>query len=288
MRAISFFEISVITIKLRGGLGNQMFQYAAGRALAQKKSALLILDLEWYKQKFGPGSTARSYELNCFQLHRFIRNVKSKLASRATSFLAKDYEEPHFHYDPGFLHLPRHAVLTGYFQSEKYFKGMRDILLREFVWKKEPQGKNLSLLKEIQQTPGSISLHIRRSDYITNENAAKVHGLTEMSYYEAGVKKMAQNINNPKFYIFSDEPEWCRQNLKLNHPTEYISNHGHGSEDMRLMKECRHHIIANSSFSWWGAWLNENPDKLVIAPKKWFYCQEKNTKDLIPDSWHKL
>ena len=265
-----------------------MFQYAAARALAQKKRALLVLDLDWYKQGFGPGSTARTYELSCFHLDRFTRSVNSKFASRAASFLAKNYEEPHFHYDPGILHLPRHAVLTGYFQSEKYFKDIRDILLREFVWKKEPQGKNLSLLKEIQQTPGSISLHIRRCDYMTNENVAKVHGITEMSYYEAGVKAMAQKINNPKFYIFSDEPEWCRQNLKLNHPTEYISNPGRGSEDMRLMKECRHHIIANSSFSWWGAWMNENPDKLVIAPKKWFSCQEKNTKDLIPASWHKL
>ena len=101
-----------------------MFQYAAGRALAQKKSALLVLDLAWYKQGFGPGATARTYELNCFHLHRFTRSVKSKFASRAVSFLAKNYEEPHFHYDPDFLHLPRHAVLTGYFQSEKYFKGI--------------------------------------------------------------------------------------------------------------------------------------------------------------------
>ena len=278
----------MITVKLQGGLGNQMFQYAAGRALAEKKGAQVILDRTWYNQEFRSGTTPRTYELSFFHLHHFTRSVQSKFTSRAVSFLAKDYKEPHFHYDTGFLNLPRHAVLTGYFQSEKYFKGIRDILLREFAWKKERQGKNLSLFKEIRQTPGSISLHIRRCDYITNENVAKVHGITEMSYYEAGVKKMAQKINNPKFYIFSDEPEWCRQNLKLNHPTEYISNHGHGSEDMRLMKECRHHIIANSSFSWWGAWLNENPDKLVIAPKKWFSCQEKNTEDLIPDSWHTL
>ena len=265
-----------------------MFQYAAGRALAAKKGVQLILDRAWYNQKFGPESTARTYELSCFHLHCFTRCVKSRLASRAVSFLATDYKEPHFHYDPGFLHLPRHSVLTGYFQSEKYFKGIRDILLREFLWKKEPQGKNLSLLKEIQQTPGSVSIHIRRGDYITNKNSAKTHGIPEMSYYEEGLKRIVQKTNNPKLYIFSDEPDWCRQNLKLNYPTEYISNHGHGSEDMRLMKECRHHIIANSSFSWWGAWLNENPDKLVIAPKKWFSCQEKNTKDLIPDSWHKL
>ena len=265
-----------------------MFQYAAGQALARKKKAQLILDLSWFNQNFGPGSTARSYELDCFQLQRSTLKISSNYAIGLGSLFAKNYEEPHFHYDPGFLHLPRHTVLNGYFQSEKYFKGNRDILLREFVWKKEPQGKNLSLFREIQQTPGSISLHIRRSDYITNENAAKVHGITEMGYYKAGVKKIAQNINNPKFYIFSDEPEWCRQNLNLNHPTEYILNHGRGSEDMRLMKECRHHIIANSSFSWWGAWLSKNPDKLVIAPKKWFSCQEKNTKDLIPDSWHRL
>ena len=122
MLGFSLYKVTVIIVSLQGGLGNQMFQYAAGRAITAKKGAQLILDRTWYNQKFGPESTARTYELSCFDLHCFTRCVKSKLASRVVSFLATDYKEPHFHYDPDFLHLPRHAVLTGYFQSEKYLQ----------------------------------------------------------------------------------------------------------------------------------------------------------------------
>ena len=153
---------------------------------------------------------------------------------------------------------------------------------------KEPQGMNKDLLEQITSDASSVSVHVRRGDYVSNKNAAKFHGLTGVDYYKAVVKEMAKRVKNPKLYIFSDDPEWCKQNLKFTQLTTYISHNTDGSEDMRLMKACKHNIIANSSFSWWGAWLNENPNKIVIAPKQWFSHSESNTKDVIPDSWQKL
>jgi len=265
-----------------------MFQFAAGQALARKKKAQLILDLSWFSQNFGPGSTARSYELDCFQLQRSTLKISSKYAIGLASLFAKNYQEPHFHYDSGFFDLPGHAVVQGYFQSDRYFRDTREHLLREFAWVNEPQGENLTILKEIQQTPESISVHVRRGDYINNQNVTKIHGIVPMGYYETAVEKMTQKMKSPRLYIFSDDPEWCRQNLRWSYPAKIVSNQGSGSEDMRLMRECRHHIIANSSFSWWGAWLSLNPDKIVIAPQQWFCGKAINTKDLLPESWHRM
>ena len=265
-----------------------MFQYAASRALAEKRGTQVILDLTWYDQEFGPRSTARTYELSCFRLRRSSRSAKSKLALRAASFLAKRYEEPHFHFDPGFFHLPRRTVLQGYFQSEKYFRDIREILLQEFAWTEKPQGQHRELLREIQQNEASISLHVRRGDYITHANVAEIHGSIGVGYYGEGMDQLAREVDNPRFYLFSDEPDWCRQNLKFSHPTTYVPLASAGSEDLRLMKACRHNIIANSSFSWWGAWLNENPRKIVVAPKKWFSRPDLNTRDILPESWRRL
>jgi hypothetical protein len=202
--------------------------------------------------------------------------------------LAKKYTEPHFHYDPAFANLPKNTVLNGYFQSEQYFRDIRDILLGDFSWVNEPRGKNKELFGQINNDKSSVSVHVRRGDYVSNNNAAKFHGLTGLDYYRAAVNKIAKQVKNPNLYVFSDDPDWCKRKLKFKQPTIYISHNTNGSEDMRLMKTCRHNIIANSSFSWWGAWLNENPNKIVIAPKQWFSHPESNTKDLILSSWHKL
>lgn len=275
-------------VKLIGGLGNQMFQYAAARALAERNNTNVVLDLSWFNQDFNVDTTPRHYELSCFGLDKFTSKYKGTTRGKIQRSLAKKYTEPHFHYDPNFKHLPKNTVLSGYFQSEKYFSDIRGILLEDFSWVKEPKSKNKNLLKQIKSDLSSVSVHVRRGDYVSNENAAKFHGLTGLDYYKAVVKEMAKRVKNPKLYIFSDDPEWCKQNLKFTQLTTYISHNTDGSEDMRLMKACKHNIIANSSFSWWGAWLNENPNKIVIAPKQWFSHPESNTKDVIPDSWQKL
>ena len=196
--------------------------------------------------------------------------------------------EHHFHYDKNFVKISKNTILNGYFQSEKYFNDIREILLKDLYWIKKKEGRNKEILEQIQQDSSSVSMHVRRGDYVSNENAAKFHGLTGVDYYKAAVKELTKHFKMANLYVFSDDPEWCKKNLKFTQQTTYISHNTDGSEDMRLMKTCRHNIIANSSFSWWGAWLNENPNKIVIAPKQWFSHPESNTKDVIPESWQKL
>lgn len=278
----------MIRVVLQGGLGNQMFQYAAGRALAERNNTDVILDLSWFDQEFDTGITPREYELSSFTLDlntaKYLQTLRQKLQLRS----AKIYAEPHFHYDPSFVSLPKNTVLNGYFQSEKYFAQIRSTLLDDFNWKHQPKGKNKKLYEQIRSDLSSVSVHVRRGDYVSNKSAAKFHGLTGVEYYKKAVALVEKKINTPSLYVFSDDPEWCKKNLKFKQQTTYISHNTDGSEDMRLMKACRHNIIANSSFSWWGAWLNESPDKIVIAPKQWFSHSESNTKDIIPNSWQKL
>lgn len=278
----------MIVIKLVGGLGNQMFQYAAARSLAERNNTNVILDLAWFNQEFDKGTTPRIYELKCFRLDLQTAKSKGTVRQKVQLRLAKKHVEPHFHYDPQFLKLPKNAVLSGYFQSEKYFANIRGILLEDFSWVKDVTGKNKDLFKQIENDKSSVSVHVRRGDYVSNESAAKFHGLTGVEYYRKAVALVEKKVNTPSLYVFSDDPEWCKKNLKFKQQTTYISHNTDGSEDMRLMKACRHNIIANSSFSWWGAWLNENPNKIVLAPKQWFSHQESNTKDVIPNSWLKL
>ena len=278
----------MIIVNLTGGNGNQMFQYAVARALAERNNTNVLLDLSWFNQKFDATTTPRHYELACFSLDAKVLKYSGTTREKLQRRLAKQYMEPHFHYDKNFVKLSKNTILNGYFQSEKYFNDIREILLQDFSWIKKPEGKNKALQEQIQKDSSSVSLHVRRGDYVSNENAAKFHGLTGAEYYKAAVKEMTKHVKKHNLYVFSDDPEWCKKNLKFTQPTTYISHNTDGSEDMRLMKMCKHNIIANSSFSWWGAWLNKNPNKIVIAPKQWFSHSESNTKDVIPNSWHKI
>lgn len=280
----------MIRTKLIGGLGNQMFQYAAARALAEKYHTDVELDLTWFSQPFDAHTAAREYELNSFILDSRIEKYSASLADKVRQRLRliKTYSEPHFHYDPKFQQLGNNTSLVGYFQTEKYFKGYRKQLLQDFVWQSAPTGKNMTLMAKIMQDENSVSLHVRRGDYVADKVTASFHGSTKLDYYKAALKTLKKHVPRPTLYVFSDEPDWCKQNLKFSDPTIFVSHNTHGSEDMRLMKTCRHNIIANSSFSWWGAWLNQNPEKIVIAPQQWFAHQESNTKDIIPSSWQKI
>ena len=280
----------MIGVYLMGGLGNQMFQYAAGMVLAEKYNTSLLLDLDWFNQEFDRHTTPRHYELNSFDLSSKSRIMPGGIVGRAVRRIAtfSEYNEQFFEYNHNFNRLKNGTLLKGYFQSEKYFCDIRDELLSDFSWAKEAKGKNKELLENISRDASSVSVHVRRGDYVSNESAAKFHGLTGVDYYNAAFKRIKEQIKKPNLYVFSDEPDWCRKNLKFDAPTVYVSHNSDGSEDMRLMKACRHNIIANSSFSWWGAWLNENPDKIVIAPKQWFSHSESNTKDVVPESWQKI
>ena len=293
-------EVGLIVVKLQGGLGNQMFEFASARGLATKLGVGLQMDISWFSQ-IADRDTPRQYELDSFKLKQDFIDFKpflvgTSLASRGKALIApvfgrkalKLYREPHYHYDPGFLNQPNNTYLDGYFQGEKYFAHIREDLLTDFSWAKPAAGKNKKLLEIIAADDNSVSLHVRRGDYVSNENAAEFHGLRGVDYYQAATKLVEKSVKKPKYYVFSDDPDWCKTNLNFKHNTFYIDWNMDGAEDMRLMKSCRHNVLANSSFSWWGAWLNTNKEKIVVAPRQWFDDPSINTKDLVLESWQTI
>ena len=197
--------------------------------------------------------------------------------------------EKQFSFDPSVIEVKGNIYTDGYWQSEKYFSEIRDLLLREFAFKYEQDAKNREIADKIKKTE-SISLHIRRGDYVRNSMTNQVHGLCSIDYYQEAVNYIVRKIPMCHFYIFSDDHAWVRENFTLDYPFTMVDHNdaSRNYEDMRLMSLCHHNIIANSSFSWWGAWLNTNSDKIVCAPKKWFNDPTRNAKDLIPESWVKI
>jgi hypothetical protein len=285
----------MIALVLKDGLGNQLFQYAAGRSLAESKNTKLKLDISHYKV-----NKVRTYSLHHFAIQEDFITENEKLMLRARNWISKGiktlgisaparrFNEKDFHYDPTFFDLPDSLYIEGYWQSEKYFLPVESIIRKEFVVKSEPDETNKALLEQII-SGNSVSLHIRRGDYVTDTNINSIHGIIGQDYYQKSIAYISQRVKDPEFFIFSDDMDWVKQNLRIdNFPVHYMSHNGHQDyEDLRLMYSCRHNIVANSSFSWWGAWLNNNKDKIVIAPVNWFKSQYRNN-DLVPESWIKL
>lgn len=236
----------MVIVKLKGGLGNQMFQYAYGRNLALKRKTILKLDKSFLRRRFWQkalGVTPREYELGEF-------NIKAEFA------------KPDFR--------PR---LKGYWQNEKYFKDIRPILLKDFTLKKKT--KNFLKFKKLISGVNSVSIHVRRGDYVKRKVTGNYHGVLDLDYYRQAVEIIRKKVKKPRFFVFSDDPT--------------ISNFSGltNSEELILMSLCKHQIIANSSFSWWGAWLNRNPAKIVIAPQRWFRAKIDDF-EIVPQPWIKL
>jgi hypothetical protein len=146
-------------------------------------------------------------------------------------------------------------------------------------------GKNADIAEQIGRV-NAVSLHVRRGDYVKNPKTTATHGLCSLDYYHTAIRYIYETVEQPYFFIFSDDMAWVKEHLKIDAPCQYV-DHNQGKEsfnDMHLMSLCKHHIIANSSFSWWGAWLNSSPEKIVIAPNKWF-ANQNNIKDLLPNDW---
>lgn len=285
-----------------GGLGNQMFQYAAARALAEKHGSQVHLDLSWFDTAHLVDAP-RHYELDRFSLKQSFINPKqyALVTEDDNSFRTKLYtytkgrikprvlmhKESGHGFDERFFDLPDNTLLEGYWQSEKYFVSVRDAILAGFSFKNPATGKNKALLSEIKGV-NAVSIHVRRGDYATTKAARDFHGLMGLDYYAEAIKRIRKRVPETSFFVFSDDPEWCKQNLKVPSPATYIDHNKDGAEDMRLMTACKHHIIANSTFSWWAAWLNPNEDKLVYAPKHWFVNTDMDTGDILPANWEKL
>lgn len=292
----------MVITSLIGGLGNQMFQYAAGRALSLRRGVPLMLDVSG----FANYQLHQGFELerlfNCkvemaserevrrvlrWQFTSGVRRVLSRpsmAALRRKSFVI----EPYFHYWDGIKTIPSDCYLAGYWQSYKYFSGVAEEIRDDFSFRIPLECGNIEIATQINEV-NSVSLHVRRGDYISTSKNVATYGVCSLDYYRAAIKSIADRVQCPNFFVFSDDPVWVRNNLKIEFNHQYIDhNHGKNSyNDMRLMSLCKHHIIANSSFSWWGAWLNPSVDKIVVAPERWF-SNGTNTKDLLPIEWVRL
>ena len=284
----------MIIIKIIGGLGNQMFQYSFYRSL-QSKGINVYADLS----EFEAYPLHNGYELErIFNLtvrtpSQFILNLfrpnQTKWVFRKLKRvlnLKKTYrvEEKEFSFDPSFLS-DTNKYYFGYWQNEGYFHNIAEQIKHDFIFPKIADIENETILQKITNTQ-SVSIHVRRGDYLKDPLLGNICNL---DYYEEAIFNINSKIKNAQFFVFSDDMAWCRQNLKLENVTYIDLNKGERSYiDMQLMSNCKHNIIANSSFSWWGAWLNNNPNKVIIAPGKWVNNLTVYDTDICPKNWIKL
>ena len=292
----------MIITNIIGGLGNQMFQYAAGRALAYRHKTDLLLDTRMFQRY-----SLRSFELTkVFNIHSRVATVdeiKSLIGWKANRLSSRLLREPRLAFLRGrnyFIqssaynvkdvhNLPTDCYISGYWQSEKYFDDIKDVIRNDLTFQQPLIGRNAEIADKIKSS-NAVSLHVRRGDYVTNQKTNSVHGSCGPEYYERASMYILERVSSPVFFIFSDDPEWVKNNSLIKH-THHIISHNSGLDsysDMHLMSLCRHHIIANSSFSWWGAWLNNNNDKIVIAPERWYISSKRDESDRVPKSWIRL
>lgn len=292
----------MIITRLIGGLGNQMFQYASGQALASKLDCDVKVDIsDLVKYKLHNGYELKKVFESNFQIASeddkdavlgFCNNFifKKIISTNIIKLPFRGYAaEPHFHYWKDIQDLQKNVYLDGYWQSEKYFSSIKSKLRKKFTFKRIIDSHNLHLINNIKKT-NAVSIHIRRGDYLSNSKANSFFGVCPLSYYHNAVNFMSSNVNDPTFYIFSDDISWAKKNFKIDKP-HYFLDHNSGKRnwvDMNLMSLCNHNVIANSSFSWWGAWLNSNPNKIVLYPSKLFNNINIDSSDYCPASWKSI
>jgi|SRR3989344_3883710 len=289
----------MIVVRLKGGLGNQMFQYALGRVLALKNNAELKLDTSFLNLNF-KSITKRTYNLDVF-------NIKAEIAKNSDipflfrlpnnkvglyfiflfrKIIKSNGQEKSFQFDKSILSIGDNAYLDGYWQSQKYFEGFEEIIRKDLTLKNSPAENIQNLAKEIENI-NSLCIHVRRSDYVGNKN----HEVVDKEYYRRGIEYIKNRAQVDKIYVFSDDIDWCRNNLVFQFPVMFVEESYagmHGEEHMYLMSRCKNFILANSSFSWWGAWLSDYKEKIVICPKQWFPDTLVNTDDLVLESWIRI
>jgi hypothetical protein len=294
----------MIIIRLRGGLGNQLFQYAAAYSLAVNKGVELKSDLYTYTKH-----AYRKYELSNFkvelpeatrkEVHSFTgSNPVNRYLNKMNNYLncPKVFAQPHYHFYEDFFSLPVPLYLSGYWQSEKYFVGIEDQIRKIYTPATPLDPRNADLVAEMKSS-NSVALHIRRADFLLKRY--EFFQAVGIDYYRRALEDIQTRVANPRFFVFSDDIAWSKEQLKDIKNTTFIEhNTGANSyKDMLLMSACRNQIIANSTFSWWAAWLNNFESKIVIAPKTWFAntyltkklpvypCRYYNVRDLFPAGW---
>lgn len=290
----------MIITKIGGGLGNQMFQYALGRVLSIRNNDVLKLDITAFSHISENKYSVRHFELDHFSIagdiateeeisrikyplktiSRYLRGVRARL-----------FKDTNIRFDPKVLERKGDIYLDGYWQSEQYFMDHAEIIRKDFTPSNPLSPQALSVLTGIRNQETAVSLHIRRGDNAYNADSMKKFGMPATDYYINATKVITESIGTQEIhlYIFSDDIEWVRENLTLPYTHTYVSQTGIADwEEILLMSTCTHHIIANSTFSWWGAWLNPNPEKVIIAPLHWANVSHKEFSDIIPSSWIRI
>ena len=286
--------MSNIIIWCLGGLGNQMFQYAFYRRLQLdgKNVALDISGFNDYDLHYG-FELERVFGLNINfadidEVNKIKQTVSSATIPQKIWWKILNSKpiihQKYFGYRYGYVNVQKPVYYEGYWQSEKYFRNSADIIRKDFSFPVLDE-RNEGYAKLIRSC-NAVAVHVRMGDYVNHP----IHGgICTLDYYQQAIDIIKSKIARPKFFVFSNDIEWCQSHLKLADAIYMTGNNDENSfRDMQLMSICKHNIIANSSFSWWGAWLNNNPDKTVIAPQKWFNNPKINTKDLIPSGWLKI
>ena len=293
----------MVIAQITGGLGNQLFQYAAAKALSIHHQVPLLLEISsFYRKELPELEVPRDFELFNFngiaekiispeELSTLIDLKKASVLSRMLipAYKKDIYTEPHYHFDKNFFKSKKKVFLKGGWQSEKYFK----------LYAKEIRNnlhlKNALVERVIEKAnalkiENSVAVHVRRGDYLRKKIIYEWHGVMEKDYYAKAFEALDSKTKNLKVYYFTDDADWVLKKLLPLQKGEIVSGNITQThyEDLYLMSHCRNNIIANSSFSWWGAWLNSYPGKIVMAPKKWFDKGFKDTQDVIPSEWIKI
>jgi hypothetical protein len=286
----------MIAVQLLGGLGNQMFQAAAGYALARRHKTRLIFDLSRYREK-----GLRAYALTPFGLEADVRAGREGLFHRARQAMGLAprhvpawwygavFHEAGFAHDPGFRALGDDVLISGYFQSFRYFEPFVEEIALRFGTEKLASAE-ARLLAEQLEGEQSVAIHLRRGDYAVNKRAQHVHGVLPERYYEDAADHVASLVPGARYFLFSDDPAAAAA-LAARLPRATPMRGTSAGDDLFLMSRARHHILANSSFSWWSAWLDRRPGGIRIAPQAWFTPEaaaSRPTDDLIPRDWVRL
>lgn len=268
----------MVKVILRGGLGNQMFQYAAGLDLALARKTQLVLDTTYLNDRFPRRQiTYHRYDLDIFKIEPQFTLLSKVSRAVPVPGLWLGFDLVGHLFD---------GSLWGFYQSEKYFKDHEEAVRTAFRFRHALEGEAKKLQEEIKNT-NAVSIHVRRGDY-TLPKYKKIYGATDAAYYEKAIEYVSTRVESPQFFIFSDDIDWCKKNIKAPVGSVYVTRSSEGpkaSFHLQLMSLCKHNIIANSTFSWWGAWLNANPEKMIVAPRRWLMGSRE---DIVPASWTQL
>jgi hypothetical protein len=285
----------MITVVLKYQLGNALFQYAVGRHLAIKNKTTLRLNLINYLNRHDILGRKIASQLDNFRiaavLHApFHKKIARVLGINLQPRNRKVYYERQWGFDSNVLLLEDGVQLHGFFQSEKYFKDIEHIIRNDLQLKRSSLDEEAFIYQRKIMDSNSVSVHVRRGkDYLSSD----CHIVCNMNYYIASIRHMQDRLGSPRFFVFSDDIEWCLANMRIDNCSfvHMQASRKKPITDFQLMRLCKHNIIANSTFSWWAAWLNDNPEKIVVAPNKWFKDERPNAsamRDTIPEDWIRI